>query len=318
MHTQNRLNNISEEETNTLDYWLDGTAYLLNVLRADPKLRTSYLVEELLALNEFMLSPPDERTFQKNAEAIRQLSNFGPVGKALWFLRKNDQPQLRKELGRLATEKGQFIGTQFLFYVAGTFAGHGFDIQFVPESKGQKNKTPDLRATKNGKTIWIEANAKQPVREVNTPERLWQTIRDIVEEKKQKFSDQTYWPGLIVADISPVYEHMSTNSTAPLISVDSHVCTPIPNGGFISRLYDDPDWAARQENQGNVFSFLVEEFAKIDRSRHGVMQCLVVISRRMEADGANFWFPRRHQLIVHRSNETDALIELSRSIYVVE
>lgn len=318
MLNQNRLDNISEEETNTLDYWLEGTAYLLSVLRSDPKLRTSYLVEELMTLNEFMLSPTDERTFQTNAEAIRQLSNFGPVGKALWFLRKNDQPQLRKEFGRLATKKDQFIGTQFLFYVAGTFAGHGFDVEFVPESKGQKDKTPDLRTTKNGKTIWIEANAKQPVRNVDTPERIWQTIRDIIEEKKQKFSDQTYWPGLIVADISTVNEHMSTNSTAPLISVRENVCMPLPNGGFICRLYDDPDWAVRPENQGNVFSFLVEEFAKIDRSRHGVMQCLVVISRRSETDGANFWFPRRHQLIVHRSSETDALVELSRSIYVVE
>jgi hypothetical protein len=77
-------------------------------------------------------------------------------------------------------------------------------VGFVPEAGKQNRKTPDLWADKNGKRILIEANAKQPVRTIDSPEREWQLIRDILEEKKQKFSEAIYAPGLIVADVSPI------------------------------------------------------------------------------------------------------------------
>jgi hypothetical protein len=82
-------------------------------------------------------------------------------------------------------------------------------------------------------------------------------------------------------------------------------------------LYADPDWHKQPENQGNVFAYLVDEFAAIDRAKYHVAQCLITITRRVWRDGRQVAFPKGHQLIVHRSVEPDAMLDLSRHVYVV-
>ena len=64
-------------------------------------------------------------------------------------------------------------------------------------------KRPDIRAERGGRPVFIEANAKQPRVLADTPDRLWYLVRDVVEEKRQKFADPRFHPGVIVADISP-------------------------------------------------------------------------------------------------------------------
>lgn len=153
-------------------------------------------------------------------------------------------------------------------------------------------------------------------------------IRDILEEKKQKFSEAIYAPGLVVADVSPIAHRINkpgTVNAAPLVKTNADCCRPLSGGGFLCRLYDDPDWASRRENRDNIFAFnrdnifafLVQEFAAIDRSKYHVNQCLVTISRRVVITGNNVAFPRQHQLIVTRRAEASALTELSRSVYAV-
>src|SRR5262249_38457824 len=95
-------------------------------------------------------------------------------------------------------------------------------------------------------------------------------------------------------------------------------CNPLSGEGqFLYRLYEDPDWKIRPENQDNIFSHLVEEFSSIDRSRYHVSRCLVNITRRAVVTSNAISFPRQHQLIVAKDFERAALTDLSRHGHVV-
>jgi len=179
------LDDPSNEETCALDYYLNSCAHLLNVLHADPKLCRSGLAgllkQKVFAVLE---TDPSERDERRAEEAAKWLALFGVVGKALWFLRNKNDVQLRRELTRLATDPQQVVGNQYLFYIAGTLAAKGYGVQFVTEQAGSALKTPDLCASKLGKSTWIEANTKSPITPVDTAERLAWMVRDIVAEKK--------------------------------------------------------------------------------------------------------------------------------------
>ena len=219
------------------------------------------------------------------------------------------------------TQPEVLIGNHFLFYVAATLAAGGYDVDFVPERGKQREKTPDLRAAKNGKVIWIETNAKQPKRTVDNPERLSQLIRDIIDEKKRKFRLPEYWPGMIVADISPAHHLINESGSVPFLKLRQDLVRPLTRGsigdGFIYPLYEDREWDQHLENQGNIFAYLIREFAGIDRLKYNVTQCLLTVTRQVWRDGSRLAFPKGHQLVVCRSAEADALSELSRHIYLV-
>jgi len=322
------------EESASLDYYFHATAHLLNVLHADAKLRKSPLYEQVMALVQFWNADPSERNNTKAYDAAIDAHLFGTVGKALWYFRGKNDPQLRKELGRLATEEGALVGTHYLFYIAGTLAAKGFNVSFVPEQGTKGAKTPDLLAELDGRRIWVEANAKQPKRTVDTPEKIWQMIRDIIEEKSQKFTDAQYSPvksqkftdaqyspGMIVADISTAYHLVNENGTAPFLKLREDLCRPLGHSladGFVYRLYDDPAWEQQKENQGNVFAYLIDEFSRIDRSKRHVDQCLITITRQVLRDDKMLAFPKGHQLVVHRDAESQAMLELSKHVYVVD
>jgi hypothetical protein len=300
-----------------LDYYLNACGHLLNVLDADPKLRHSQLAGLLEHVFAFLGAEPSEHDNTEADEAAEWLGLFGVVGKALWFLRNKDDAQLRRELRRLATEPQQVIGNQYLFYIAGTLAANGYDIEFVTEQGGAALKTPDLRASKAGKNTWIEANAKSPVTAVDTPQRLAWMVRDIVAEKKLKFANSIYSPGLIVADISPADHLVNDSGAVPQIKLLANVRKPLPTGGFLYRLYDDPQWNTLPENNGNIVAYVVDEFRQIDRSKHHVSQCLITLTRRAFKSNGKLAFPKYHLLVVDRSAEEDALTELARIVYVV-
>jgi hypothetical protein len=153
-------------------------------------------------------------------------------------------------------------------------------IEFVGEKSGAKLKTLDLRASKAGKNTWIEANARNPVTTVDTTRRLARMVRDIIADKKLKFANPVYSPGLIVADISSADHQGNETGTSPQIKLRSSLCDPFPNGGFLYRLYNYPEWSTFAENNGNIVAFMVDEFSRIDRSRYHVLQCLITLTRR--------------------------------------
>lgn len=312
------LNDPSNEEGRlALDYYLNSCAYLLNVLNANPKLSHSGLAGLLEEVVSFFEAEPSARDNSRAIEQAEWLGLFGVVGKALWFLRDKDDPQLRRELKRLATEPQQIIGNRYLFYIAGTLAAKGYDIEFVREQGDAAVKTPDLRANRVGKNFWIEANAKSPAIPVDTSQRLAWMVRDIIAAKKAKFSDSAYSPGLIVADISPANYLVNEGGTSPLIKLDRKIVARLPNGGFVCRLYDDPGWSARPENSGNIVRYILDEFSQIDRSKYHVSQCLITVTRRALVSTNGIAFPKFHLLVVDRSAELDALIELARWVYVL-
>jgi hypothetical protein len=156
---------------------------------------------------------------------------------------------------------------------------------------------------------------------IDTPEKIWQMIRDIIEEKSQKFSNPKYSPGMIVADISTAYHLVNENGTVPFLKLRSDLCRRLGKDlseGFIYRLYEDDEWESHRENQGNVFAYLVDEFSRIDRTKRHVAQCLITITRQILRDGRQIAFPKGHQLVVHRDAEAQALLDLSRHVYVVD
>jgi hypothetical protein len=280
------LSDPANEETSALLYWLNAVGHLLNVLDEYPRLRKSPLHGQLLSIMRFWATNPQERDKAKAKSELQKLASFAPVGKALWYLDHEKDPQLRLELERLATDPESLVGNQFLFYLAGTLAAQGHALAFVPEKGKHGQKTPDLCAEKNGKEIWIEANAKQPKRTVDTPERLWQLIRDVIAEKKQKFSDPAYSPGMIVADVSPAHQLASALGTAGRLKLRADLCRPLPPSsrteeGFLYRLSEDPEWELLPENQNNVFSYVAREFAEIDRAKYHVSQCLMTVTREV-------------------------------------
>jgi hypothetical protein len=314
------LRNPTSEELDTRRYWIEASASLFNFAIEDPELSQMPICAQLAALMTFWRTENPQATAQSLEDAALDLSYFGPVGKALWYLPDKSDPQFRKEIKRFATDPPNAIGTHYLFYIVGTLASHGYQVGFVPEAGKASRKTPDLWAEKDGQRTWIEANAKQPKRPIDSPEKVWQLIRDIITEKKQKFSEPIFAPGLIVADVSPIADQINRGGTlgsAPLVRTRSDCCEPLPLNGFICRLYQDVEWSSRPENRDNIFAFLVQEFAAIDRQKHNVEQCLVTVSRRVVRVGNNLAFPRQHQLVITRNAEKQALSELSRFIYVV-
>jgi hypothetical protein len=315
------LQDPTNEENDSLTYYINATAHLLNVLSSVKKLKESPLHDQVEALIRFWDTSPGERDRTKAHDAAIDAHMFGVVGKALWYLWKGNDPQLHKEIGRLAHDPEALVGTQYLFYIAGTLAAKGYNVAFVPEQGKHGKKTPDLHAVRGPQDIWIEANAKQPTRVVDTPEKIWQMIRDIIEEKSQKFVDPMFAPGMIVADISTAYHLVNENGSMPFLKLRRDLCRLLGKDlseGFIYRLYEDDEWESHRENRGNVFAYLVEEFSRLDRSKHHVSQCLITITRQVLRGDRQISFPMGHQLVVHRSAEGQALTDLSRHVYVVD
>ena len=308
-----------EDGPGALDYYLNACGYLFNVLHGDLKLRQSPFTVLLEQVFEFLLLDPKQRKRDEAEEAAKWVVVCGVVGKALWFLRDKDSPQMRRELARLANDpRRMVVANQFLFYIAGSLAADGYDIEFVREEGNAGVKTPDLRATKDGNSTWIEANAKDPVRAVDTALKISQMMRDVFEEKKLKFSDARFSPGMIVADISPADHLVNETGTPPRISLLPNLVRPLPGGGFLYRLYEEPEWKTRPENIGNVVSYVTDEFSQIDRTRYHVYQCLIAMTRRVfKSHEGLLAFPKYHLLVVDRSAEKDALMQLARIVYVV-
>lgn len=311
----------ANEEKDAFKYHLNALGHLVNVLYADPALRKTPLFDRALGRIAYWATDEDARDNAIAREVLFDTVYLAAVGKALWYIGDKRDPQRRVELDRLARDPGQEVGTQFLFYVAGVFAAKGYEVEFVPERGGSGKKTPDLNVSKGGKTHWVEANAKQPTRPIDTPEKLWQLIRDIIAEKKQKFVDPQYSPGVIVADISPAQHLINETGKPPYLKLRADLCRMLGDSlaeGFLYPLYEDAEWRDQPENQGNVFAYLTEEFAGINRDRYHVAQCLVTITRHVYIGDGKVAFPRGHQLIVERASEADALVDLSRHVYVVE
>ncbi len=311
------LNDPGHVEHPTGDFYLHATGYLANWLHNERGFQDTWLHKQSISLLDYLETPKEERNHDAAEGAMLDLHLFGTVGSMLFRLSGHPSPQMRKALARFANNQNELVGNFFLFYLADRLAGADHQVDFVPEAGKREAKTPDLRTEKNGQRVFLEANAKQPTVEVDTPERLWRMIESLVCEKKQKFSDPAYHPGMIVADISPARYQLNESGAPPFLELRKDLAEPVPGGGFYYHLYNDPDWKQRAGNDGNVFSYLVEQFLDIDRTRYGVQQCLVTVTRRVLRNAGSLLFPKYHLLVVDRNAKAQAVLDLARHVFLV-
>ena len=114
------LGNPANEETDTLQYWIQASAYLLNFVSADPGLSRLPIGEEIKALLLFWKTEGLAASQASLENAALDLSYFGPVGKAVWYVKDKADPQFKKELERFAINPTSEIGNHYLFYIVGT------------------------------------------------------------------------------------------------------------------------------------------------------------------------------------------------------
>src|SRR5665213_117153 len=169
---QSILADPANEEARSLDYFVNGAAFLANWLHNHDFTNTRVFVE-VMALLDLFGQDRSGMESDRIIGAATDVCEFGTVGAALYRLGATENSQMRTELNRYATDADGGIGYFYLFYIAGWLAGKGWTVDFVPESRDPHEKRPDLRAEKGGRHIFIEANAKQPAVAADTPDRLW-------------------------------------------------------------------------------------------------------------------------------------------------
>jgi|GEM_PF-5667398 len=301
----------ANEVAHALDYAICATAYLLQVLSSAKSFRKSPLYTLVEELVQFWKVPTAGDVFEK----AKSTMHWSAVGKALWYLWSQSNPQMVRELRRLASDPLD-AGTHYLFYAAGELAAHHFGIAFVAELGKSGEKTPDLQVTKGDQQFWVEATAKQPRLPVDTGEVLRRMVNSIMQEKATKFKDPRFSPGVIFADIPDDYQDIREAGTQPLLKLSPDHLEALPDGRQLYRLHNDAAWKEHPENRNNVFAYVVAAFEAIDRSTYHVDQLLVTI-RQVKSSEGQISFPIQHQLIVRKSAEVIALVELAKHIYVV-
>lgn len=304
------------EEADSLAYYFYSASHLANVLFADP-VRNERALQKMLPIIGFWMAPPERRDMTHAENAAIDLHFYGTVGKAFHLLRDRVNAQMMSELRRFLDDEKVVASNFFLFYVAGALAAHGYDVEFVAEESRDHVKTPDLVATKGSRRIYLEATTRQPRVPIGSAGRLRQLVQGILEEKRQKFADSRFHPGVIVADVSPVNYALSAAGTAPYLKLKDDLREPCPGGAFIYRIYRDPDFWSIPENRGNLLAYLLHEFAAMG-AEAGVSQCLIADTRRVQPTDVGLEFPKRHQLVVDRRHESEAMTELAKTIYVVD
>jgi len=164
--------------------------------------------------------------------------------------------------------------------------------------------------------LYIEAIAKRPIRTIDTPEKIHQTIRDIIQDKKQKFILPQYRPGMIVGDISTVNPLINETGTVPLLKLKEELLQGTIEE-FTYPVYEDKEMFERPENSGNVFAYLVEEFMNVNKTNYGVIACMLTLITQIFNQNGKIAFPKLHQLIVDHNYKELAVREIAKHVYLV-
>ncbi len=89
------LANPANEETNALPYWIEACAYLFNLIIGDPDLSRLPIGDQLHALLSFWRTKRLSADRADLEDAALDLSYFGPVGKAVWYVTDEKDPQFK-------------------------------------------------------------------------------------------------------------------------------------------------------------------------------------------------------------------------------
>lgn len=322
------ISDLSIERYDTINYYKNCLGYLLQTLKVEKKLEESYVFTEALLLNNHFYPYKAEQN-PVIADIYERLHYIATIGKALFFINGNLDGQLKKELLRFENPNDR-IGTWYLFHFAGELACNGYTISLIPE---RNNKTPDFSATKNGRTIYIEANAKQPRSPVDNPLKIQQMIQKIIEEKRQKFTDPKFWPGAIVADISPASYLVNEQGLPPVFELhESYIKADRgslftqskgPNGiSYLPSSYEyliceDTTFFNRSQNNGNFLHYLSKEFSQINLHETQIIQCVLSATRHALRNNNVITFMKGHQLMVRQGYQHLALKEICPHRYII-
>lgn len=240
---------------------------------------------------------------------------YGIIGKALYFLKQPlTQAQFKRELMRYASRPDELIGNHYLFYLAGLLAEKGYTVNFVPESTFP---TPDLEINKSGSTYFIEANARQRRRIIDDPTDLRNQIKALIEEKRTKFRDTHFRPGIIAGEVSPLVPLFNKDKDQRTLNLNAQAIKRLPSGTILYDLSQDNDWHNNPDNIGGVFQCLVEEYALQDTDNRldGVF---LSISRQIYQEGDELEYPRAGLLILDKNSAATLYEGLIKQIYIID
>lgn len=305
------LRDPKNEEIDALRYYENASCFLANYLLADSNLCSSKLCAHIdSVLHDWQFLP--EGRIQRGD--FFELLVAGAVGKALYFLEMPAaKGQMRKELLRLANDVEQFIGNYYLFSLVGLLASKGNNVEFVEE---RNTKTPDLRITNAFGYYYIEANARQPHWVISDNTQKRQQIKALIEEKRPKFNNPCFRPGIIAGEvtlITSIYDSEGTQSSIKLLRDTQETLSP---GITLYYLDRDPGWQEIEANINSMLRHVVEEYSLQDNKDY-VAGIYLSIVRQVYISGTSYYAPRGALLLVDSKETAEKCSALNNVIYVV-
>jgi len=250
------------------------------------------------------------------------LALYGIIGKSICYLTNQTSNsilnnQYETEIKRLLTKPDQFISEFFLFYITGLLASGNYPIEFVPERGNNGGQTPDLMVKVQNRQIYIEATAKRPEPDntVDAFEKLSREINEAINEKKSKFKDKKYQPGMITIDVSTI--PITSRGTSIKRDLIRQLST---NGNvYVHELWKDWEYFSDVKNKLTPQVLLAEQlnsesFKKNQIDFVWIGQTMSVVINFLEP---SIYFPRRHLLIARRNAEDLIPPEMVVSLYNV-
>jgi len=331
------------EELSPAEYYTECCAFLDDFVSQRPKLASAEVRELLASLMRVLLSNPESREFellttiqrlagpflvddQSSAEpaasVVAALFLFGMVGKSLFFLSKQPHShQFEKEIARLFTDLSEVRSNLWLFHTSARLAQAGFQIDFIAE---KKEPTPDFSAKRDELTVFVEANARSPIRRdiAGVKDTLWNVLRGDAKSggKQIKFRDSQFEPGLVVVDVSNCDVTSNATGLPPHLKLRSDAFVVWNEMGRIYDIARDPEFFDVPENTGNVVELAVRYFHEMSATdRYHVRALLVGISMGVKTvEKGVLGAPKGSVLVVDSRYPQLALQELSSQIYFID
>jgi hypothetical protein len=301
------------EDHSSLNFYCNAATCLLDTLATDARFAKSSLVDASRRALEYWQTAAARRPEQKAVDAAMDIHVLGTVGAVLFRAGGLSDQQLCKELTRLAESDQGLLANYYLFYLASTLWRAGYNVRFVPEESAQ---TPDLEATKDGRTVFVEATVKEPKRPPTTSAEVDNLFKDVLEVKRQKFTDPRFFPGMIALDATPIGDTVAAGGRG--VKLREHLLEKEPSGQEWYPVYLDADFLKWPENSDSIVGHAVRQFSFIDPAKYHVTQCLVTRVRATVVGEDSVSFPKEHLLLVRRGDESTVLRELATKVYVVE
>jgi hypothetical protein len=118
---------------------------------------------------------------------------YGPIASFVYQTSNRDNAQFKTEFCRFFENKDSIISQDHLFFIAYWLKKYDYDVSFVAE---KTTKTPDLLIKNGFNQLFLEATTKN-----SSDKNFIRQIQKAFDDKKIKFKDATYLPGVISIDL---------------------------------------------------------------------------------------------------------------------